>query len=551
MPASYLLMSRMATINWSLGPLVIRGDDVYAVIGLIAGLLLLTIWVLLENIRLTRWRPARTRPIDQVAGSSAGERTPGEPASSSVSSVSSVPSVPPISSISVAPSAPGAAEPDLKHMTPVPARVEWLLDDNTLVRTGAVRRGDVRAVAVSPTTAARTTGDAPAVHVAPVVPVAPARAMKAKRPLHIAMMGSRGIPASYSGFETCVEQLSVRLVERGHKVTVYCRSHHVKWREKTYKGVRLIKLPTIASKHLDTIAHTFLSMLHGEFHRFDVVYICGVGNGPLAAIPRLAGKPTAINVDGADWERDKWGGFAKRYLQFSERTATKLASCIVSDSHVVERYYQEKFHTSSVFVPYGSDVPRLPPGETLAQFGLQPNGYILWVGRLVPENNAHDVIEAYQRLGGPATGLQLCLVGDAPYSSDYKAELKQKAGPGVVFAGYVFGDGYHELGSNARIYAFASGVGGTHPALLEAMAFGNCVVVNDMAANMETVGDAALPYSGSEGANDLARVLAQAIADPALIEEYRQRAAHRAATVYSWDAVTDQYEDLFSQLARD
>ncbi|HET9980909.1 MAG TPA: glycosyltransferase, partial [Ktedonobacterales bacterium] len=346
------------------------------------------------------------------------------------------------------------------------------------------------------------------------------------------------------------EQLSVRLVERGHHVTVYCRSHHVKWPEKTYKGVRLVKLPTIASKHLDTIAHTFLSMLHGEFRRYDVVYICGVGNGPLSGLPRLAGKPTAINVDGADWERDKWGGFAKRYLQFSERMATRLASCIVSDSHVVERYYQEKFRTPSVFVPYGSDVPHLPPGETLARLGLQPNGYILWVGRLVPENNAHDVIEAYQRLGGPATGLQLCLIGDAPYSSDYKAELKQKAGPGVVFAGYVFGDGYHELGSNARIYAFASGVGGTHPALLEAMAFGNCVVVNDMAANMETVGDAALPYSGAEGATDLARVMAQAIADPALVEEYRKRAAHRAATVYSWEVVTDQYEDLFSQLAR-
>lgn len=168
----------------------------------------------------------------------------------------------------------------------------------------------------------------------------------------------------------------------------------------------------------------------------------------------------------------------------------------------------------------------------------------------MPENNAHDVIEAYQRLGGPATGLQLCLVGDAPYSSAYKEELKQKAGPGVVFAGYVFGDGYHELGSNARIYAFASGVGGTHPALLEAMAFGNCVVVNAMAANMETVGDAALPYAGANGADDLARVMAEAIANPALVEEYRRRAARRAATVYSWDVVTDQYEDLFSQLAR-
>ena len=529
MPAAYLLSS-LAAIGWSLGPLAIRGDDVYAVIGLIAGMLLLTIWVLLENLRLTRWRPGRARSGKQ-AGQGVQDSAPNRDA---------LPQ----------PHAHAVADADMASMAPVPARVEWLLDDNTLVRTGAVRRGAVRAAAAT-ASGASPTETASLSPGAPVAPAAPRPRMKAKRPLHIAMMGSRGIPASYSGFETCVEQLSVRLVERGHKVTVYCRSHHVKWPEKTYKGVRLVKLPTIASKHLDTIAHTFLSMLHGEFRRFDVVYICGVGNGPLSAIPRLAGKPTAINVDGADWERDKWGGFAKRYLQFSERTATKLASCIVSDSHVVERYYQEKFRTPSVFVPYGSDVPHLPPGETLAQLGLQANGYILWVGRLVPENNAHDVIEAYQRLGGPATGLQLCLVGDAPYSSDYKAELKQKAGPGVVFAGYVFGDGYHELGSNARIYAFASGVGGTHPALLEAMAFGNCVVVNDMAANMETVGDAALPYAGAEGATDLARVMTQAIADPALVEEYRRRAAHRAATVYSWDAVTDQYEDLFSQLARD
>ncbi len=369
------------------------------------------------------------------------------------------------------------------------------------------------------------------------------------RPLRVAMMGSRGIPASYSGFETCVEQLSVRLVERGHKVTVYCRSHHIDWPEKTYKGVKLVKLPTIPSKHLDTIVHTFLSMLHGELRRYDVVYICGVGNAPLSFIPRLVGKPSVVNVDGADWQRDKWGGFAKRYLQFSERTASRLPSVVVADSHVVERYYRDKFDKSSVFIPYGSDVPHLPPGETLAKFGLRPNGYILWVGRLVPENNAHHVIEAYQRLGGlDGTGLQLCIVGDAPYATDYQAELKANAGPGVVFTGYTFGSGYHELGSNARIFAFASGVGGTHPALLEAMAFGNCVVVNDMAANMETVGDAAIPYTGTSGADDLSRVLGDVIANPALIEEYRQRAAHRAATVYSWEAVTDQYEDLFYSL---
>jgi glycosyltransferase involved in cell wall biosynthesis len=442
-----------------------------------------------------------------------------------------------------------------RSLIPVAPRLEWLLDDNTLVRTGAVRRTappsePLNSPAAPP--AGITQEGNPMAQDPPTTLTAntsAARAPGERRPLRIAMMGSRGIPASYSGFETCVEQLSVRLVERGHQVTVYCRSHHIKWPEKTYKGVTLVKLPTIPSKHFDTIAHTFLSMLHGELRRYDVVFVCGVGNAPLAFIPRLVGKPSVVNVDGADWQREKWSGFAKRYLRFAERTATRMPTEIIADSHVVERYYLDNFKKPSVFIPYGSDVPRLPAGETLRQFGLRPNGYLLWVGRLVPENNAQDVIAAYQALGGPETGLQLCVVGDAPYSTDYIAELKASAGPGVVFTGYVFGDGYHELGSNAHVFVFASGVGGTHPALLEAMAFGNCVVVNDMAANLETVGDAAIPYHGADGASGLTRVLGEVLAHPERIEEYRRRAAHRAATVYSWDAVTDQYETLFYQLA--
>ena len=441
---------------------------------------------------------------------------------------------------------------------PVAPHAGWLLPDaepiapiGPLPQRGSVALGLAGARLLSAVPEQAPAWQAPGLTGHPIEAAARAATRPRRtRPLRIAMMGSRGIPASYSGFETCVEQLSVRLVERGHHVTVYCRSHHIKWLGKTYKGVRLVKLPTIPSKHFDTIVHTFLSMLHGLPRRYDVVYICGVGNAPLSFIPRLTGRPSVVNVDGADWQRDKWGGFAKRYLRMAERTATRFPSLIIADSRVVERYYLDRFHKPSIFIPYGSDVPRRAPGETLERLGLSPDGYLLWVGRLVPENNAHDVIAAYQRLGGPdATGLQLCIVGDAPYASDYIANLKATAGPGVVFAGYVFGDGYHELGSNARVFVFASGVGGTHPALLEAMAFGNCVVVNDMAANVETVGDAAVPYDGAAGADDLTRVLGAVLADPALIARYRQRAAERAATVYSWEAITDQYEELFGQLA--
>ena len=441
-----------------------------------------------------------------------------------------------------------AEEPSTIDHTPVQATPEWLLEDNTLVRMGAVRPQYLQNLQAHD--GAASPGVSVAVEAMTRSPVASAPKRPRTRPMRIAMMGSRGIPASYSGFETAVEQLSVRLVERGHTVTVYCRSHHITWPEKTYKGVRLIKLPTIASKHFDTIVHTFLSMLHGLPRRYDLVYICGVGNAPIAFIPQITGKPTVVNVDGADWQRDKWGRFARWYLRMAERAATRMPTCIVSDSRVVERYYLEHFHKPSIFIPYGSDVPHVAAGETLSRLGLCPDGYILWVGRLVPENNAHHVVEAYQRIGGPQTGLHLCIVGDAPYASEYITDLKANAGPGVVFAGYVFGQGYHELGSNARIFAFASGVGGTHPALLEAMAFGNCVIVNDMAANLETVGDAAIPYRGTQGADALAPVLGEVIAHPEVIEEYRRRAAERAATVYSWDAVTTQYEALFAHLAR-
>jgi len=369
------------------------------------------------------------------------------------------------------------------------------------------------------------------------------------RALRIAMLGSRGIPASYSGFETCVEQLAARFVERGHDVTVYCRSHHIKPPARTYRGVRLVRLPTIASKHLDTIVHTFLSMLHALPRRCDIIYVCGVGNAPLAFLPRVFGSATVVNVDGADWQRAKWGRFAKRYLRFAERAATRLPSRIIADSRVVERYYAQRYNAPSVFIPYGSEVPRRPAGETLARFGLEPDRYLLWVGRLVPENNAHHLVAAYQQLGGLATGLKLCIVGDAPYSNDYVADLKAQAGPEVVFAGYVFGDSYHELGSNARLFVFTSGVGGTHPALLEAMALGNCIIANDMEANRETIDDAGLLYPGSAGAAGLAPMLQDTIGRPDLIAQMRERAERRARAVYTWDAVTDQYELLFLQLA--
>ncbi len=367
--------------------------------------------------------------------------------------------------------------------------------------------------------------------------------------MKIALMGTRGVPASYSGFETCVEQLGQRLAERGHDVTVYCRSHHITYEGDSYKGMRLVKLPTISNKYLDTMVHSFISSLHALPQPYDVGLYFIAGNSPVTWIPRLAGTKTILNVDGLDWKRDKWPTFAKKYIQFAEYLATKLPNLYLTDSRVVQAYYQDRFNSKPPYIPYGSEVDILPAGETLAQYSLEPGQYILFVGRLVPENCAHHLVEAFRGLD---TDMKCVIVGDSAYSQEYIASLKASAqgDPRIIFTGYVFGKGYHELGSNAHIFVETSGVGGTHPALVEAMAFGNCVVVYDTLENLETIGEAGLAYNGRTGANSLRQILSDLLAHPDKVQTYKQLAQQRAQTHYSWEAVTDAYERLFYQVCQ-
>ncbi len=325
--------------------------------------------------------------------------------------------------------------------------------------------------------------------------------------MKIALLGTRGIPASYSGFETCVEQLGQRLVQRGHNVTVYCRSHHITYIGNEYKGMRLVKLPTIANKYLDTMVHSFISSLHALFQSYDVALYFIAGNSPVTWIPRLVGTKTILNVDGLDWRREKWPEFARKYIQFAEYLATRLPNAYLTDSRHVQGFYKEYYHVDEpIYIPYGSDVDILPAGETLEKYGLEAGKYILFVGRLVPENCAHHLVEAFR---GMDTGLKCVIVGDAPYAEDYQARLRDLAGDDqrIVFTGYVFGKGYQELGSNAYIFVESSGVGGTHPDLVEAMAFGNCVVVHNTPENIETIGEAGFSYDGGVGSGSLKEVL--------------------------------------------
>lgn len=365
--------------------------------------------------------------------------------------------------------------------------------------------------------------------------------------MKIALLGTRGIPASYGGFETCAEELGVRLVERGHDVTVYCRSHHIKYAKPYYRGIRLVRLPTIPNKYLDTLTHALISSLHALTQDYDVVLMFIAGNSPVSFVPRLVGQKVALNVDGLDWKRRKWPPLAKKYIQFAEWLATRLPNVVITDSRRVQEYYRERFHAETKYIAYGADVLPLPPGEFLKQYGLEPKKYVLFVGRLVPENCPHHLVNAFGQID---TDMRCVIVGDAPYAADYIQQLKASAGPRVIFTGYLFGEGYQELSSHAFAFVETSEVGGTHPAVLEAMAFGNVVVVNDTHENMETVGDAGIGYAGSEGAATLARVLQELIDNPEMAEEYRCRAKERVRQHFTWDVVTDEYEQLFKELTK-
>ena len=363
--------------------------------------------------------------------------------------------------------------------------------------------------------------------------------------LRVAILGTRGVPASYSGFETCAEELGARLAARGHEVTVYCRVPHISYPGTAYRGMRLVKLPTIRSKHLDTFAHTFLASVHACTRRYDVALYFNVGVSPLTWLPRLCGQRVVLNVDGLDWKRKKWGRFARAYIRACERWAGRLPDRVVTDSRRVQQYYRERHGVGTTYIAYGAEPVAASPGPHLARWGLESRRYVLFVGRLVPENCAHHLVEAFT---GLSTDLRCVIVGDAPYSTEYIRALRATPDPRVLFTGYLFGEGYRELLSNAYAFVETSEVGGTHPALLEAMAAGCCVVVNDTPENLETVGDAGFSYEGTMDPVSLRGVLEGLLKDPALAADHGRRGLDRVRRHYSWDDVTDRYERLFREL---
>jgi glycosyltransferase involved in cell wall biosynthesis len=363
--------------------------------------------------------------------------------------------------------------------------------------------------------------------------------------MRIAILGTRGIPASYGGFETFAEHLSTRLAGRGHEVTVYCRAHYVSPRQLEYQGVRLAVLPTIRHKYFDTVVHAFISALHAVPARFDAALICNAANAPFAPILRLTGTPVAINVDGLEHKRRKWNWLAQHYYLLAERLATIFPNETITDAQVIHDYYLARYGAPSTMIAYGSEVERRPDRDTVRRWRVEPNRYVLYVSRLEPENNARMVIEAFKKV---RTAYRLLIVGDAPYAKGYIQDLKDRArgDKRIIFTGFVFGQDYRALQQNAYCYVHATEVGGTHPALLEAMGYGNCVLTLATPENIEVVGDAGIGYADEA---DLVDKLQRVLRDGSLVQGYRHRAQVRVRQHYDWERVVDNYERLFARMS--
>ena len=368
---------------------------------------------------------------------------------------------------------------------------------------------------------------------------------RARGKLRIAMLGTRGIPNTHGGLEAFFLELAPRLVARGHEVIGYCRRSLYKERPRTYRGVRLIYLPSIETKELGTPVHSLLCVLDVLFRGVDVIFVVNVAHAFHCIIPRLFGKRVAINVDGMDWKRGKWGGIGKKYFYWNAKCVGKICpKGVVTDAFEMRRVYLEEFATPSVCIAYGANIQRSTNSEVLREYGLEPFQYYLIASRMVPENNADLIVRAFE---GVRTERLLAVAGAANYRSEFVDRLKQTKDRRVRFLGHVDNvEHIKELHCNAYAYIHGHSLGGTNPALLKALGCGNCVIALRTPFNTEVLEDYGILFE--RGEESLAEKLSYVDSHPEVAAEYRRRAPNRIREAYTWDKITDQYEELFGQL---
>jgi glycosyltransferase involved in cell wall biosynthesis len=362
--------------------------------------------------------------------------------------------------------------------------------------------------------------------------------------VRIALVGTRGVPAAYGGFETCVEEVGSRLAAAGHDVVVYCRRTPGVTTPPAveHRGMRLVHLPAARKRALETLSHTALSVGHLVAHRTDAAFVFNAANAPLLPPLRAARIPVATHVDGLEWKRTKWSGTGRRYYRAAESLAVRWSDALIADAQGIADYYTAEFGAPTELITYGA--PAIdPPADRLAELGLTDRGYHLVVARFEPENHVAEIVEGYT---ASAATQPLVVVGSAPYSDEYTARVHGLADDRVRFLGGVWDqDLLDVLYARATTYLHGHSVGGTNPSLLRALGAGATVLAYDVGFNREVLGEAGRWFAGP---GDLPALLTDAERDPAGARARGAQARARAAA-YDWDDVARAYEGLAIRLA--
>ena len=361
--------------------------------------------------------------------------------------------------------------------------------------------------------------------------------------LRVAFIGGRGVVSKYSGIETYYEEVGKQLALMGHEITLYCRTYFTPAMAE-YKGMRLVRLPTIRSKHLETVIHTLLSTTHALAQPYDVVHYHALGSALFSFLPRLLGKKTAVTVQGLDWQRKKWGRFASAVLRLGERASAKLPNATVVVSQALQRRYREIHGIETFYLPNGGVLRERTEPRRILEWELQPGKYVLFLGRFSPEKGCHLLVEAFEQID---TDVKLVMAGASSYCDEYSRELQRHASDRIRMLDWVSGDTLDELLTNAMIFVLPSDLEGLSLALLDAMGAGLCVLTSDIPENREVVDGAGFTFQRGN-ATDLADRLRFLIANPAVRQAAGQTAKKRIEGQYQWQKIARDIEKTYFQL---
>jgi len=358
---------------------------------------------------------------------------------------------------------------------------------------------------------------------------------------HIAFIGGRGVLSKYSGIEAFYEEAGKRLVESGYRITVYCRTYFTP-PVREYAGMEVVRLPSIRSKHLETLTHTLLSTLHAIFHDCDVVHYHTLGPALFSLLPRLVGKKTIVSVQGLDWRRKKWGRFAALMLRLGERASVRFPNATIVVSRTLQNHFRSRHRVETLYVPNGTRLlERRPDARALTRWNLEPGRYVLFLGRLSPEKNCHLLIEAYERL---STDVKLVLAGGSSHSDDYVEALRRHESERIRMPGWVSGADLEDLISHAMLFVLPSDLEGLSLALLDAMGAGVCVLASAIPENREAMEGAGFTFRPGD-AGDLARMLQLLISNRELREKAARRGQWRARERYLWPDVVSRLDQIY------